>query len=314
MINVLDQFRQGMTAAGLEAPDVIHDDGAIHRFSPSGRGSDKPAWYMLHMDGTPAGAFGDWRSGLQSAWCAKSDNAMTPAELADHRQRIKAMRVQREADTLATQQQASEIALQRLNDATLCTQHAYTGMKGAQCHGVRIDAAGALLVPMRDTAGELHSLQSITPDGEKRFHPGGRIKGCYHSIGKPAGRFIVCEGYATGASIHEATGDAVAVAFNAGNVGPVALALRTQYPDLKIIVAADDDHLTDGNPGMSKATAAAQAVGGLVAVPSFPAGRPDKATDFNDLHQLAGADTVKACIDFAIESVATRAGTQGNRI
>ena len=76
--NTLDEFRQAITAAGLEAPDVIHDDGAIHRFNPSGRGSDKPAWYMLHMDGIPAGAYGDWRSGLQSTWCAKSDHAMTP--------------------------------------------------------------------------------------------------------------------------------------------------------------------------------------------------------------------------------------------
>lgn len=88
----------------------------------------------------------------------------------------------------------------------------------------------------------------------------------------------------------------------------MALALRAKYADLKIIVAADDDHQTDGNAGMAKATAAALAVGGLVAVPSFPAGRSDKDTDFNDLHQLSGAEAVKACIDLAIESVATHAG------
>ena len=92
MNSTVDEFRQAITAAGIEAPDDIHGDGAIHRFSPSGRGSDKPAWYRLHLDGTPAGAFGDWRSGLQSTCWAKPDNAMTPAELAGHRQRIKAMR------------------------------------------------------------------------------------------------------------------------------------------------------------------------------------------------------------------------------
>ena len=308
MNNAIEEFRQTITATLGYAPPDIDDDGAIHRFGPSGRGSDKPNWYMLHMDGTPAGAFGDWRSGLQSTWCAKSDNVMTAAELDNHRQRIKAMQAQREADTLATQQQASETALQRFNEATPCTQHAYTTMKGVQCNGVRIDAAGALLIPMRDTAGKLHSLQAITPDGEKRFHPGGRVKGCYHAIGKPAGRIIVCEGYATGASIHEATGDAVAVSFNAGGMMPVALALHDKHPGLQIIMAADDDHLTDGNPGLSKATAAAQAVGGLVAVPSFPADRPDKATDFNDLAALAGLDAVKACMDAAIESGAIHAG------
>jgi putative DNA primase/helicase len=95
---------------------------------------------------------------------------------------------------------------------------------------------------MRDMAGILHSLQTITPAGDKRFLFGGMVKGCYHSIGKPAGLLIVCEGYATGASIHECTGHAVAVAFNAGNLEPVAVALRAKYLALKIIIAADDDH------------------------------------------------------------------------
>ena len=153
----------------------------------------------------------------------------------------------------------------------------------------------------------LLSLAACTTDGDKRFHSGGRIKGCYHAIGRPAGRIIVCEGYATGASLHEATGEAVAVAFNAGGLEAVALALRAKYPALQIVLAADDDHLTDGNPGLSKATAAAQAVGGLVAVPQFPAGRGDKDTDFNDLAALAGLDAVKACMDAAIESGAAYA-------
>ena len=302
----IEQFRAAIAAAGLEAPDSINSDGVIHRFSTNGRRGDDSGWYMLHTDGTAAGAFGCWRTGLQSTWCAKSDNAMTPAELADHRQRIKAMQAQREADTLATQQRASETAAALWSQADPATAHAYLSCKGIQPHGVKV-FADKLLIPMRDTEGKLHSLQTITPDGDKRFHPGGRVKGCYHSIGKPAGVLIVCEGYATGASIHEATGHAVAVAFNAGGLGPVALALRGKYTELKIIVAADDDYLTEGNPGMSKATAAALAVGGRVAVPSFPtteSGRPDKATDFNDLHQLAGAEAVRQCIESALVGTA----------
>jgi putative DNA primase/helicase len=307
MSDPIEHFRLAIAAAGLEAPDSINPDGAIHRFSSNGKLRDDSGWYMLHTDGIAAGAFGCWRTGLQSSWCAKSDTAMTDAERDAHRQRSKAMQAQREAEQTARQQSAAAGAEQRFKDGTPCTQHPYATGKGVQCHGVRIDSAGSLIVPMRDTTGKLHSLQTVAPDGDKRFMPGGRVKGCYHAIGKPGGVLIVCEGYATGASIHEVTGHAVAVAFNAGNLQAVALALRAKYPALKIIVAADDDHLTDGNPGMSKATAAAQAVGGLVAVPSFPTsenGRPDKATDFNDLHQLAGADAVKACIDGAINSIA----------
>ena len=114
------------------------------------------------------------------------------------------------------------------------------------------------------------------------------MKGCYHAIGKPSGKLIVCEGFATGATIHEATGEAVAVAFNAGNLGAVAYALHKKYPELAIVIAADDDHKTDGNPGLTSAKSAALAVGGFVVAPQFPAGRPAKATDFNDLAALAG--------------------------
>jgi putative DNA primase/helicase len=311
MSDPIEHFRLAIAAAGLQAPDSINPGGAIHRFNTSGRRGDDSGWYMLHTDGIPAGAFGCWRTGLQSTWCAKSDTAMTHAEREAHRQRIKAMKVQREADVTERHEVAAVQAAQRLAAAAPCTQHAYTNTKGVKCHDLKVDAAGVLIVPMRDTAGTLHSLQTIAPDGDKRFMTGGRVKGCYHSIGKPAGVLVICEGYATGASIHECTDHAVAVAFNAGNMAPVATALHSKYPGLKIIIAADDDHLTDGNPGVDKATAAAQAVGGLLAVPSFPAGRGDKDTDFNDLHQLAGADAVKACIDNAIKSIAFSGDNEG---
>ena len=84
---------------------------------------------------------------------------------------------------------------------------------------------------MRDAAA-LHSLQFISREGDKRFLIGGRVSGCYFPIGKPDGALCIAEGYATGASIHEATGTAVAVAFNAGNLLPVASALRAKFPRL----------------------------------------------------------------------------------
>ena len=311
MSDPIDQFRHAIESAGLTPPDSFVDDGAIHRFSTNGRRGDDSGWYMLHTDGIAAGAFGCWRAGLRSTWCAKSDNAMTAAERDTHRQRIKTMQVQRETKQAQRHQTAAGDAAQRWQAATACAQHSYLTSKGVQGYGVRVEASGALIVPMRDAAGTLHSLQAISPDGDKRFLSGGKVKGCYHAIGKPAGVLIMCEGYATGASIHAATGDAVAVAFNAGNLGEVAMVLRSKYPALKIIVAADDDHQTDGNPGMTKATTAAVAVGGFLAVPAFGADRPDKATDFNDMHQLAGLDAVNDCFESAIKVVATQAINSG---
>ena len=159
-----------------------------------------------------------------------------------------------------------------------------------------MDADGRLLVPVRDRAGEWLSLQRISADGEKRFLPGGRVSGGYYAIGKARGTVCIAEGFATAATIHEATGHPVAVAFNCGNLEAVARALREKLPKARLILCADDDARTDGNPGLTKATEAARAVGGLLAVPDFGADRPEKATDFNDLAQHRGADAVKACI------------------
>ena len=300
MSDPTEQFRAAILAAGLPPPDEIVVDGRLHRFSTNGRAKDDSGWYVLHLDGIPAGAFGCWRSGMQANWCAKADNDMTVAERDAHQQRIKAMRAQREVDTAQRRLCAARESERRLKGSTPTPAHPYLRAKGIAAHGARLDGEG-LLIPMRDTAGNLHSLQIIDTQGGKRFQPGGRVKGCYFAIGKPDGVLVVCEGFATGASIHEATGHAVAVAFNAGNLQPVAMALASKYPSLRLIVAADDDWQTEGNPGVTKATEAARAVGCWLATPSFTTERGDKDTDFNDLHRLAGMGAVKSCIAAAVE-------------
>lgn len=305
MTDPIEQFSRAVEAAGLNMPEHVHPDGRLHRFNAGGKRGDDSGWYVLHLDGIPAGVFGCWRLGITETWCNKAESDMTVMEREAHRQRIKVMQARREAEQAAAHAAAASEAARRWQDAQPCTTHPYLSAKGVKPHGVRSDSAGGLLIPVRDTSGTLHSLQTITADGDKRFLSGGRVKGCYLAIGKPASVLIVCEGYATGASIHEATGDAVAVAFNAGNLEPASVALRTKYPALKLVIAADDDYRTAGNPGITKATAAARAVGGVVVAPDFGAHRPDHATDFNDLHQLVGLDAVKRCIQSALSTTAT---------
>ena len=268
MNDPIDQFRNAISNAGLTPPEEIIGDGAIHRFSTNGKPTNKNGWYILHSDGFAAGAFGDWREGFQQNWCGKSDKSMTEMERLEHRELIKAMQRQREDEISKRQKLAASSAYERWRAASPCTQHDYLTRKGIQPQGAKIEG-DKLLIPMRDTSGKVHSLQTIAPDGTKMFMHEGRIKGCYFSIGMPKGALIVCEGFATGASIYECTGHAVAVAFNAGNLEAVAIALRSKYPDLKIIIAADDDHHTPGNPGLTKATAAAKAACASLAVPVF---------------------------------------------
>jgi RecA/RadA recombinase len=151
---------------------------------------------------------------------------------------------------------------------------------------------GVLLVPLTNAAGELRNLQRISDDG-KKFLAGGEITGCFHAVGGPlsaANVVVLCEGYATAATIHEVTGLPVVSATSCGNLGPVARALRAEYPLVNFLVAADNDTETKGNPGVTHAEAAAKLVNGRAVVPKLPGGVKG---DFNDLAQAVGPAAVK---------------------
>ena len=251
MSDPIEQFRAAIYSAGLNPPEVIEPDGKLHRFASNGKPGDDAGWYVFHDDGIPAGAFGDWRGGLSETWRADIGRKLSPQEEAAHRARVEAMRREREAEDAKRKAEAREKAAAIWQAAeTASEDHPYLVKKGIKTYGLRVHD-GALVIPMRDEAA-LHSLQFIEADGEKRFLTGGRVSGCYFLIGEPDGALCIAEGYATGASIHEATGTAVAVAFNAGNLLAVARALRAKFPDLRLIICADDDASTPGNPGLTK--------------------------------------------------------------
>ena len=298
-----EQFAQAIEATGLVAPDAICADGALHRFSATGRTTDKTGWYCLFGDGVPAGVFGCWRTGLTETWCAKPQLQLNVQERAELRQRVQQAKAQRDQEQARRQQAAQQTAIERWNAAWLTVWHPYCKAKAIPPYGLRTEPDCSLLAPMKDVDGTLHSLQTIAPDGSKRFLAGGRVRGCFHAIGTLGKALVICEGVATGHSIHEATGLPVACAFSAGNLAPVVHALCQRYPHLQLLIAADDDHATEGNPGLTAAHAAALAVGGAVVVPQFPADRPRKATDFNDLFSLAGAGAVRACFAEVLEGL-----------
>lgn len=300
LIDPIDGFREAILAAGLNPPDDLVGDGQVRRFSSSGRRGDDAGWYVLHLDSVPAGAFGCWRSGQTSQWCSRSLHSLSPSESEIYRRRLEDMRQQREADKHARQQQAREVAMSRWQNAATVLSHPYLEAKDVQAYDLKADG-DELLIPMRDASGVLRSLQAINAGGVKRFQYGGQVKGAFHLIGQPSEVLVLCEGYVTGASIHQATGYAVAVAFNAGNLLAVAKELHHKYPNLRLVVAADDDWKTEGNPGLTKATEVASELKAWLAAPQFPNERPIHATDFNDLHRLVGLDAVRLGIDAAVQ-------------
>jgi putative DNA primase/helicase len=222
-------------------------------------------------------------------------------------------------DCEATAAQHAATALQAVNrwgmasDTIQGVEAPYLARKGVQGYGVRYEANGAVLVPLRDAAGTLWNLQTILPakpttGSDKLFMKGGRKSGLWHMLGATAdsaapAMVLIAEGYATAASLHQATGYPVAVAFDAGNLKAVAVNLCAAYPAAALVLCGDDDHDTQAstgrNAGREKATAAAQAVKGVAV---FPAKLLAGETDFNDLHARAGLEAVRAQVQAAIDA------------
>jgi len=256
-------------ALAMLKPEIIAD-GQLHRYRVDGdKSGSLNGWYVLHLEAQPFGAFGSWKTGQSETWTAIERARLTDAERQALRERMVAARAARDAEQAKIHADARERAAKLwARSAPPGNDHNYLVRKGVRAYGIR-QLRSQLVIPLRDVNGDLHSLQFIGADGRKTLLTGGRKRGCYHAIGRPERALCVCEGYATGATIHMATGHATAVAFDAGNLEPVARALRGKFPRLPMLICADNDTGTPGNPGLTAANAAALAVGAAVAVPTF---------------------------------------------
>jgi len=287
---MVNDFIATMAAAGL-APHECIADGQIHRCSSNGKRYDKAGWYVLWGD---AGVFGDWRSGFQETWFPPEDEDATREEKAARRkqakQKLAEVRKQAAQERTQKQRNARQEAARVWSKAVTPTQHPYLDRKCVQAHGIR-QYSQFLIIPLVDETGGLWSLQSISPDGKKRFMPDGRMQGRFHLINGRPDRIGIAEGYATAATVHEKTGDTLLVAFNAGNLEPVAVTARAMYPTVHLTIWADNDQFTDGNPGVTKANRAATvSCANDIQIPDFAGfdltGRP---TDWNDYYRLKDA-------------------------
>lgn len=149
-----------------------------------------------------------------------------------------------------------------------------------------------LLVPLRECDGKIWGFQRISPNGTKYFCEGQRIKGCFHQIGVTTDKFIIAEGFATGASIWLATNITTIIAFNASNLKEVAKEIRQKYPQAQITIACDDDRFSPKNVGIEHGKDAAFAARATYIIPVFK-NNTENVTDFNDLHVKEGLGEVK---------------------
>ena len=276
------------------------EPGRMMRFSPDGRNRKKSGWMRIFPDGDGA-VFGNWPDGTTYTWQRRRKGPPPDAtELAMMRERWEAARKAAEAKREEDYAKAALIAQATVRASTpAAPNHSYLRRKGVATHGL-LQRDNALVAPVSDERGNLQSVQCIFESGDKRFLPGGRKHGGRFWLGDPktSDTLLLAEGFATAASVREATGLPVAVTFDAGNLKPVALSVREQFPKARIALAADDDRHRDHNIGREKATEAARLVNGYVVLPKFDG---DEGSDWNDLHAQQGLDAVREQIMAALD-------------
>ena len=309
--DVLGQFADH----GLEPAQPLTFGKLTRCKTTQDKGKEKNGWYVIHEHRTEKneilifGSFGDWRTGDSNKIKVK------PGRMSQEERDV--MRARQEDAKRRAAEVAANAARRAANRAAGLFKRmpekgrsAYLERK--QIIGMRVRYAprtGALLIPMTTARDQIVGLQVIYPEKQadtgrdKSYWPHGMSKeGAYHLIGphpEPGEPVLVCEGYATGASLHMATSFAVAIAFDAGNLSAVAKAMRERFPGRALIVCRDDDWKTKRpngepwNPGEEKGSNAALIVGGQVVGPIFSGEREIKWTDFNDLHCAEGLDAVR---------------------
>lgn len=248
----LDQIISQLQSAGHPALPDGHpvDDGKPHRYGPG-----KKYWYSLHRIERGGlilgytGAFGRWSGNDNGAQAFQwQGETLTPEDIDAARQRQEAAeRVDAEKRAHAAKMAVNR-ARSQWHKARDEGASAYLERKQITPEAVRFDDDGTLLVPMFQYADgiRLVGLQKITPDGAKRFNKGMEKKGASFILGDLAADdrvAMIAEGYATGRSIRMATDEAVplSVCFDAGGILPAARYLRDTYPDLHLLICADDD-------------------------------------------------------------------------
>jgi P4 family phage/plasmid primase-like protien len=282
--------------ANMTYPNKDIEPGKIVRFSTNGKPGNTAGWCKLFDDGIGA-VFGCFREGTLFKWQQRDNNASPPSkqEREAALAKLELLRQQSERERAAQYAKAAENAAKIWSSTTeLDPAHGYVTRKGITPYLARQDIDGSVTLPVYGPDGALQSLQFIGANGEKRFLFQGKMKGGRLFLGTPVNGLPleVVEGWATGCTTYEATGNTVVIGFSGSNLADLVADLRRQFPDSPIRIAGDlDAH----GKGLEYAQAAAAASAGVVILPKFADGR--NAGDFNDLHQAEGIDAVRRQLD-----------------
>src|SRR5690606_37055855 len=151
---------------------------------------------------------------------------------------------------------------------------------------------GEMIIPIISLDKKFMGYQRIRTDGRKlQCRDGLKNKGFFPLGGwnsKKTKKVVLCEGYATGATLYEATGLTVFVCFDVGNVQALATQMKARFPDIEIIIATDFD-LEKEQAGLITGLRLAQQFDLKVVFPLAVV----NGSDWNDLQAESGQDYVR---------------------
>ena len=272
-------------------------DGKAHRLrTEKDKRGEAAVFYRAYLDGVPNGYAANNRTKEVQRWVARSQGLTAEQRnelLADvEKKRYERQRQEQERFDAAAARLSGELRSVSLSGVQKTAYHDAKGIEPLPGAAVR---NGDLLVPGYDIDGKLWTIQYIKEDGTKRFARESRKHGCFHVVGAVTAAeglqklanvpvIAIAEGYATAATVANCGNVPAIAAFDSGNLLAVATALHERWPDKRIMIAGDDDHRLENNPGRVKALEAAVAAHGMVIFPNLTAEQREKGlTDFNDL-------------------------------
>ncbi|HEA6332489.1 TPA: DNA primase [Escherichia coli] len=306
------EFRQVLENAGLVLEKDPEMDGEIHRVPTRDdrRGSQSGA-YKAYLDGRPSGWYRDYRSADNSPTTWTFSRAENIDPLARLHLKASAQQNRDEKERKLQQQYNKQAGYARsyLNGLPQATAHEYLTRKGIRAApGVRLNNKNELVIPFSNGRGEIRSYQRIPVTGGKdaRILKGSEKSGNWFAFGTPEnGRpLLFAEGYATAASLHEATGLPVLMTIDADNMINVAKNARNIWTDSPFVFCADNDHQRKINKGVSSAKKAAASTHGEVIIPAFTeAEKAQGLTDFNDLDASRGRDAFQHVMNAQLKHI-----------
>jgi putative DNA primase/helicase len=268
-INQLEEF-------GLDIGGVPIADGRVHRCNYQGE-RKKSGWYVLHQDvDLFYGSYGSWKVREEGfSIMRRNAAALDSRKYQELKQDMLNKAIQRRQAKRHAQAKAAERAVQIWESSSEEGTSPYLERKGCFAHGARFHGSTLIIPMVRE--GKIRSLQSIGASGFKKFLPGGEVSGCFFMLRGSKKKVALCEGFATGSTIHQATGWTVIVCFSASNLPKVGPYFWTK--DVRI--CADNDEA-----GITYAKRAAERYEWDVHIP------PKEGQDFNDMT----VEEVKKCL------------------